>query len=64
MTSYSFWYLIIHHDWYLQNADLDFLEKHRAYILGLIDQIDAQHRGGRDGNLRRLQISRLAVHPK
>ena len=41
MSSYSFWYLIIHHDWYLQNGDLDFLEKHRRYIVGLVDQIDA-----------------------
>jgi len=39
MSSYSFWYLIIHYDWYMQNADIDFLNKHRAYIVGLIDQI-------------------------
>ena len=40
MTSYSFWYLIIHHDWYMQNGDLNFLNKHRKYIVGLIDQIE------------------------
>ena len=39
MTSYSFWYLIIHYEWYMQNADFDFLNKHRDYIVGLIDQI-------------------------
>lgn len=39
MTSYSFWYLIIHYEWYMQNADIDFLKKHRDYIVGLIDQI-------------------------
>ncbi|MCB9330957.1 MAG: alpha-L-rhamnosidase [Lewinellaceae bacterium] len=39
MSSYSFWYLIIQYDWYMQNGDLDFLEKHRAYIVGLIDLI-------------------------
>lgn len=39
MTSYSFWYLIIHHDWYMHHADMDFLNKHREYIVGLIDQI-------------------------
>lgn len=39
MTSYSLWYLIIHYDWYMQNGDIDFLNKHRAYIVGLIDQI-------------------------
>lgn len=41
MTSYSFWYLIIHHDWYMQNADIDFLNKHKDYIVGLIDQISS-----------------------
>ena len=39
MSSYSFWYLIIHYDWYMQNADIGFLQKHREYIVGLIDQI-------------------------
>lgn len=42
MSSYSMWYLIIHHDWYMQNADLDFLKKHRDYIVGLIALIDAK----------------------
>ncbi|MBO0324080.1 hypothetical protein J0X14_17355 [Muricauda sp. CAU 1633] len=42
MTSYSFWYLIIHHDWYMQNADIDFLKKHKDYIVGLIDQISSK----------------------
>jgi len=39
MSSYSMWYLIIHYDWYMQNADMGFLKKHRDYIVGLIDQI-------------------------
>ena len=38
MTSYSMWYLIIQWEWYLQNGDRQFLEKHRPYILGLIDR--------------------------
>jgi alpha-L-rhamnosidase len=42
MTSYSFWYLIIHYDWYMQNADIDFLNQHRDYIVGLIDQISSK----------------------
>ncbi|MDF9827774.1 alpha-L-rhamnosidase [Ereboglobus sp. PH5-10] len=40
IPTYSLWYLIIHHDWYMQNGDLAFMQKHRSYILGLIDQID------------------------
>ena len=40
MSAYSMWYLIIQHDWYMQNGNLDFLQKHKDYILGLIDQMD------------------------
>lgn len=42
MTSYSMWYLIIHYDWYMQNANIDFLNSHRDYIVGLIDQISSK----------------------
>jgi len=40
ISSYSMWYLIIHHDWYMHGGDRSFLEKHRNYITGLIDKID------------------------
>ncbi|GAB6011967.1 alpha-L-rhamnosidase-related protein [Viscerimonas tarda] len=40
MSAYSMWYLIINYEWYMQNGNLDFLKKHKAYILGLIDQVD------------------------
>lgn len=40
ISSYSLWYLIIHHDWYMRGADKDFLESHKDYIMGLIDKID------------------------
>ncbi len=40
ISSYSLWYLIIQHDWYMNSGDRAFLEKHRPYILGLIDKID------------------------
>ena len=42
MSAYSMWYLIIQHDWYMQNGNMDFLQKHKDYILGLIDQIDSR----------------------
>ena len=42
MSAYSLWYLIIHYDWYMFSGDLDFLKKHKSYILGLIDQIDSR----------------------
>ncbi|MDR1763774.1 MAG: alpha-L-rhamnosidase [Dysgonamonadaceae bacterium] len=42
MSAYSLWYLIIHYEWYMHSGDLDFLKKHRDYILGLIAQIDGK----------------------
>ena len=40
MTSYSMWYLIIQYEWFMQNGDLAFLNRHRDYIGGLIDLFD------------------------
>lgn len=42
MSSYSMWYLIIHHDWFMQNGDIGFLKKHKNYIVGLIGLIDTK----------------------
>lgn len=42
MSAYSMWYLIIQHDWYQHFGNLAFIEKHRDYILGLIDLIDTK----------------------
>ncbi len=39
ISSYSLWYLIIHHDWYMRGGDKNFLDSHRNYITGLIDKI-------------------------
>lgn len=41
MSAYSMWYLIIQRDWYLHSGDRQTLDRHRDYILGLIDRIDA-----------------------
>jgi hypothetical protein len=42
MSAYSFWYLIIQKEWYYHHGDMDFLQKHKDYILGLIDFIDTK----------------------
>lgn len=42
MSAYSLWYLIIQHDWYWHNGNMDFLQKHRDYITGLVDLIDSK----------------------
>ncbi len=39
MSAYSMWYLIIHREWYQHHSDLEFLKKHKDYIVGLIDFI-------------------------
>ncbi len=49
MSSYSMWYLIIQHDWYMQNGNLDYLRKHHDYITGLIEQFDGLI--GTDGSI-------------
>ena len=42
MSAYSLWYLILQYEWYMYGGDTDFLTKHKAYILGLVDQISAK----------------------
>jgi hypothetical protein len=42
MSAYSMWYLIIQYEWYMQHGRMDFLQKHKPYILGLIDLIDGK----------------------
>ncbi|MDR3365740.1 MAG: alpha-L-rhamnosidase [Prevotellaceae bacterium] len=39
MSAYSFWYLIIQKEWYFHHGDLAFLQRHKDYIVGLIDFI-------------------------
>ncbi len=41
MISYSMWYLIIMHQWYMHQGDLGYLQQHRNYIKGVIDHIDS-----------------------
>lgn len=41
MSAYSMWYLIIQYDWYMHNGNMAFLQKHKNYILGLIDLINS-----------------------
>lgn len=40
MSAYSMWYLIINYEWYMKGGDMDFLRKHRDYIIGVIKHID------------------------
>jgi len=47
ISSYSLWWLLIHHHWYLYHGDLAYLQQQRDYILALLEQLFA--RIGPDG---------------
>jgi len=39
ISSYSMWWLIIQHDWYLYQGDLAYLKKQKKYIISLLNQL-------------------------
>jgi alpha-L-rhamnosidase len=47
MVSYSMWWLIIQHDWYMHNGDLAYLKQQKQYLTSLLDhylsKIDANN---------------------
>lgn len=61
MSSYSLWYLIIHHDWFMRHGNRDFLARHKEYITGLVHQIsqriddegNEEMNPGQSGNMTR-----------
>jgi len=54
ISTYSMWWIILHHDWYMHHGDLDYLKEQKAYLSGLVrqivDKIDADGRERMDGN--------------
>lgn len=39
MPTYSIWWIIIQHDWYMQNGDYAYLLEQRTYLRGLLQQL-------------------------
>lgn len=39
ISSYSMWWIIIHHEWYMHSGDLSLLQENKDYILGLLDHL-------------------------
>jgi alpha-L-rhamnosidase len=37
--TYSIWWLLVHHDWYMHNGDLAYLLEQQAYMTGLLRQL-------------------------
>lgn len=54
ISSYSMWWIIIQHEWYLHYGDKDYLKQHAAYLFGLLDvlkqKIDPTGKETLDGN--------------
>ena len=39
ISSYSLWWIIVQHSWYLHHGDLDYLRAQRDYLAGLLEQV-------------------------
>jgi len=40
ISSYSMWWILIHYQWFMNNGDLEYLERNQAYIFSLLDQLE------------------------
>ena len=38
MVSYSMWWILIQHDWYMHNGDLNYLKQQKTYLTALLKQ--------------------------
>ncbi|MCF3108993.1 hypothetical protein LL912_09410 [Niabella sp. CC-SYL272] len=53
ISTYSMWWIIIQHDWYMHHGDLRYLKEQQAYLKGLLQQIMGKVVNGKeqmDGN--------------
>jgi hypothetical protein len=41
ISSYSMWWALIHHAWYLYNGDVKYLQEQKEYLIPLLDQLIA-----------------------
>ncbi|MDD4869029.1 MAG: alpha-L-rhamnosidase [Kiritimatiellae bacterium] len=39
ISSYSMWWVLIQHSWYIQSGDLEYLKKQQVYLTGLLEQL-------------------------
>ncbi len=42
ISTYSMWWIILHHDWYMHHGDVDYLKEQQPYLAGLVKQIVAK----------------------
>src|SRR3546814_2915676 len=39
ISTYSMWWIILHHDWYMHHGDLGYLREQQPYLAGIVRQI-------------------------
>jgi alpha-L-rhamnosidase len=39
ISSYSLWWILIQHDWYMHSGDMDFLKQQETYLVNLLTQV-------------------------
>lgn len=42
ISTYSMWWIILHHDWYMHHGDLAYLREQQTYLAGLVRQITSK----------------------
>lgn len=48
ISTYSMWWIVLQHDWYMQHGDLDYLETQGTYLGGLVRQMVSKVVDGRE----------------
>lgn len=48
ISTYSMWWIVLHHDWYMAHGDLTYLEQQKPYLQGLVKQILAKVVDGKE----------------
>ncbi len=42
ISSYSMWWILIHHQWYINNGDLEYLSANKEYIFNLLEVLETK----------------------
>lgn len=48
ISAYSMWWVLIHRDLYKNQGDLEYLRKQQKYLVGLLDQLMAKTKDGKE----------------
>ncbi len=48
ISTYSMWWIILHHDWYMHHGNLKYLAEQKPYLQGLVKQIVEKVKDGKE----------------